>query len=232
LDQSNKSVANLLDSVRLKLEEIKTQEDLKAQLKKQSETLKNDGNAAMNKGDFAHALEKYTESIKTDPSNLAARSNRVLAFLKLKRFLDAINDATIVVDSSDPSETIKRKAIFRRSEAFYNRAIEITLNHVEAGKLLTLAEKDLSRLHQVEPSEAVFDLLNLVKSSLETIRVSKSVDKSQSSDKANDNVANPIESSPKSSKNNVPLSPSPTKQLKNISQKPNVPEEPPKTLYE
>ena len=58
---------------------------------------KNEGNAAMARGDHAGAHEAYTRALELDPSNLAARNNRAFAAMKLARFGEAERDASLVL---------------------------------------------------------------------------------------------------------------------------------------
>lgn len=222
LEPSNNSVFSLLNDVRILRANIEEQEKNVAALKLQSESLKTAGNEKMNNGEFRHALELYTEAIKLDPSNIAARSNRVLANLKLNLFADAISDATDIVNNATSSDTLKRKAIFRRAEAYYNQALAM-VDRDKSLQSLKLSERDVLYLLQIEPSNAVVDLLQLVKHSLDAMNVSATPKKPSVSSK---NEPSERHGTLKLSDNVSPL------KSKDMSKKLQVPEEPPKTVYE
>jgi len=52
------------------------------------------GNEAVKKGDHTEAYEKYSAGLKVDPDHAILLSNRSLSLIKLKRFEEAVADAT------------------------------------------------------------------------------------------------------------------------------------------
>lgn len=64
-----------------------------AEIKAKAESLKLEGNKAMAGRDFALAIEKYSEAIKTLPTNAIYYANRAAAHSSLKQYDEAINDA-------------------------------------------------------------------------------------------------------------------------------------------
>ncbi|CCD26793.1 uncharacterized protein NDAI_0I02240 [Naumovozyma dairenensis CBS 421] len=67
----------------------------------EAEALKKEGNEAMIEGQYEEAIKKYTEAIQFS-KNVAYYSNRSLAYSKLGRYEDAVNDATLAINI-DPS---------------------------------------------------------------------------------------------------------------------------------
>ena len=59
------------------------------------------GCVACRSGNAAEAVECYTLCIALDPSQLAAYTNRAQAYLRLKRWDDAISDANSALDRID-----------------------------------------------------------------------------------------------------------------------------------
>jgi tetratricopeptide (TPR) repeat protein len=119
-DPSNDSFNTLLaeaDSLQQRQREV--------QLKLNSEKLKLQGNEAMSKGRFLEAKELFSNALGLWNNNIAARSNRILANLKLKLFEEAEIDATKLLSMSPTvDESIQKKTLFRRAEAYYNQAME------------------------------------------------------------------------------------------------------------
>ena len=93
---------------------------------------------ALAKGDWQSALEHYTAAIKLDPSNVAARNNRALTYLKLKKYEEAAADCSNVL-SSDSSNV---KALLRRATAFEGLDFRQT------------ALEDLQQVLKIEPNNA------------------------------------------------------------------------------
>lgn len=73
--------------------------------------LKNQGNAAIAKKDWATAVERYTEAIELDPSNVVLYSNRAHAHIKMEAYGFAIADASKAIEL-DPGYV---KAYYRRA---------------------------------------------------------------------------------------------------------------------
>ncbi len=205
LDSTNEHAIEFLSDIKRKLNERRSQLALNADRLK-SDTLKFDGNVAMNQGEYLKALELYSDSIELNATNIASRSNRVLAFIKLGRFQEAIADATIIIDGLEDNEVIKRKAMFRRAEAYYNRAIELKSIREESLIYLRHAEQDVSKLLKLEPNAPAIDLQCLIEVAIRDVNNIDSVEKLTSAS------ASPVK--------------------KDLTKKPQVPREPPKTLYE
>ncbi|XP_061171302.1 stress-induced-phosphoprotein 1-like [Saccostrea echinata] len=79
------------------------------------ESLKNQGNECVRKGNFAEAIIHYTHAVQKDAKNHVLYSNRSLAFLKMQQFYYALEDA---------KETIKlqpywAKGYFRKGEVLF-----------------------------------------------------------------------------------------------------------------
>ena len=75
--------------------------------------LKERGNEWLAKGDNKRAVEMYSKALELEPSNVAVRSNRALAFLNLGDHAACIDDATIVLETA-PANV---KCLLRRSVA-------------------------------------------------------------------------------------------------------------------
>lgn len=83
----------------------------------EAHTLKAQGNELFKVGDYVGALEKYTDALKcTDQDNDKAivLNNRAAANIKLRRYDDAIKDASEVLELV-PTDL---KALYRRSQAY------------------------------------------------------------------------------------------------------------------
>lgn len=111
-----------------------------------SETLKDQGNAAMKKDDFALAVQLYTQALAADPTNVNALSNRAQAHLKLNNFKEAEADAHEVVTKSPSGASIVQKALYRRAMARKGLG----------GSRLQDALADLQQLIKDDPSNESF----------------------------------------------------------------------------
>lgn len=60
--------------------------------------MKDKGNAFLQGGDFAKAVECYSEAIVLDPSNHVFYSNRSAAYAKDKKYEQALSDAKKCVE--------------------------------------------------------------------------------------------------------------------------------------
>uniref|UniRef100_A0A7R9VTC5 Uncharacterized protein n=1 Tax=Chlamydomonas euryale TaxID=1486919 RepID=A0A7R9VTC5_9CHLO len=78
-----------------------------------AEVEKEEGNAAVKRGDWDAALQRYTAALELDPGLTAARNNRALALIKLKRYAEAEADCDAVVEK----EPRNVKALLRRISA-------------------------------------------------------------------------------------------------------------------
>jgi tetratricopeptide (TPR) repeat protein len=76
---------------------------------------KNEGNEAMKSGDFSLAIDRYSEAIALDSSNMMFFNNRAQAYLKIAHFPAAESDSTVVINSNPRLPNLK--ALFRRALA-------------------------------------------------------------------------------------------------------------------
>jgi tetratricopeptide (TPR) repeat protein len=79
--------------------------------------LKDEGNEAMAKQLYAKAADLYSKSIALDPKNYTAYNNRAQAFIRLSRFIEAEQDAALVMSMGGKSATTYAKAAYRRALA-------------------------------------------------------------------------------------------------------------------
>uniref|UniRef100_H2XMQ7 RNA-polymerase II-associated protein 3-like C-terminal domain-containing protein n=1 Tax=Ciona intestinalis TaxID=7719 RepID=H2XMQ7_CIOIN len=99
------------------------EDDTKPSAQKQSkpdydlfDSLKNNGNTEVKKGNFEKAVECYTKSMNICPDEIASYTNRALCYLKLNKPVSAIEDCTEAI-KRDPKNI---KAMFRRAQANKN----------------------------------------------------------------------------------------------------------------
>ncbi|XP_062852807.1 mitochondrial import receptor subunit TOM34 [Trichomycterus rosablanca] len=81
---------------------------------KKAKLLKEEGNAFVKKGDHKKAVEKYTQSLSQDPSEVTTYTNRALCYLSLKMYQEAVRDCNEAL-KLDPANI---KALYRRAQAF------------------------------------------------------------------------------------------------------------------
>lgn len=105
---------------------------------KKGQTLKEEGNALVKKGEHKKAIEKYTQSLKLNPTEITTYTNRALCYLSVKQYKDAVRDCdeALMIDSSNV------KALYRRAQA-----------HKEL-KNIKACEDDLNSLLKVEPKNS------------------------------------------------------------------------------
>ncbi|KAF6260615.1 hypothetical protein COO60DRAFT_1700224 [Scenedesmus sp. NREL 46B-D3] len=96
------------------------------------------GNAAFAQGDWQAALEQFTAALKLEPANTAARNNRALTYLRLKKFSEAAADCSSVLEADSNNV----KALLRRAAA-----------NEELGQQRQALE-DLRRALQLQPQNA------------------------------------------------------------------------------
>nr|XP_002122252.1 sperm-associated antigen 1 [Ciona intestinalis] len=99
------------------------------------DSLKNNGNTEVKKGNFEKAVECYTKSMNICPDEIASYTNRALCYLKLNKPVSAIEDCTEAI-KRDPKNI---KAMFRRAQANKNL------------KKYKQALDDLNKVLQLEP---------------------------------------------------------------------------------
>ncbi|XP_028302921.1 mitochondrial import receptor subunit TOM34 [Gouania willdenowi] len=102
---------------------------------KKAQSLKEEGNALVKKGEHKKAIDKYSQSMKLNPSEVTTYTNRALCYLSVKQYKDAIRDCdqALIMDSRNI------KALYRRAQA-----------HKELKNLKSCVD-DLNSLLQVEP---------------------------------------------------------------------------------
>ena len=113
--------------------------------KTESEAAKDRGNQAMKEGAPAKALAEYTASLTANSSNVAARNNRALCFLKLGRWAEAEADATLVLEA----EPNNPKGLFRRASARKELALQ---TRSPSPELLAAAIIDVKSALDLEPT--------------------------------------------------------------------------------
>lgn len=59
--------------------------------------MKQQGNAALQKGLVDEALDLYSKAVDLDPNNQVLYSNRSAAYCKAKKYLEALEDAEKVI---------------------------------------------------------------------------------------------------------------------------------------
>lgn len=78
--------------------------------KEKANLLKDQGNAALNAGNFEGAIKFYTDAIKVDPKNHVLYSNRSAAYCKAGKYREALEDAEQTVEiKSDWAKGYSRK---------------------------------------------------------------------------------------------------------------------------
>uniref|UniRef100_A0A3Q1EZ24 Translocase of outer mitochondrial membrane 34 n=1 Tax=Acanthochromis polyacanthus TaxID=80966 RepID=A0A3Q1EZ24_9TELE len=103
--------------------------------KKKGQALKDEGNALVKKGEHKKAIEKYTQSLKLNPTEVTTYTNRALCYLSVKQYKDTVRDCdeALMIDGSNV------KALYRRAQA------RKELKDVKA------CVQDLNSLLKVEP---------------------------------------------------------------------------------
>lgn len=116
---------------------------------KKAKALKEEGNALVKKGEHKKAIEKYTQSLSQDPTEVTTYTNRALCYLALKMFKDAVSDC----DEALRLDSANIKALYRRAQAYkelknkkscledLNSLLKVELNNAAAQKLLEEAQK-------------------------------------------------------------------------------------------
>ncbi|XP_077053967.1 mitochondrial import receptor subunit TOM34 [Siphateles boraxobius] len=115
---------------------------------KKAKALKEAGNGCVRKGEYKTALEKYTESLGYDPTEVTTYTNRALCYLSLKMYKEAVSDCdeALLMDSANI------KAFYRRAHAYkelqnkksciedLKSLLKIDPNNIAAQKLLKEAQ--------------------------------------------------------------------------------------------
>ncbi|TKS71835.1 Mitochondrial import receptor subunit TOM34 [Collichthys lucidus] len=106
--------------------------------RKKAQTLKEEGNSLVKKGEHKKAIEKYSQSLKLNPAEITTYTNRALCYLSVKQYKDAVRDCdeALMIDSSNI------KALYRRAQA-----------HKELKDIKACVD-DLNNLLKVEPKNS------------------------------------------------------------------------------
>jgi len=109
---------------------------------------KDEGVAAIGRGDLQAALEAFTRAVDLDGANVAARNNRALVHLRLGQYDLAVGDASAVL-AAEPHNT---KALFRRGTARKALATALVMPDPAIGPLLDTALADFDAAVKLEPA--------------------------------------------------------------------------------
>ncbi|XP_029946754.1 mitochondrial import receptor subunit TOM34 [Salarias fasciatus] len=80
---------------------------------KKAQALKEEGNALVKKGEHKKAIEKYSQSLKHNPTEVTTYTNRALCYLSVKQYRDAVRDC----DKALTMDGRNVKALYRRAQA-------------------------------------------------------------------------------------------------------------------
>uniref|UniRef100_A0A8C2F9S4 Mitochondrial import receptor subunit TOM34 n=1 Tax=Cyprinus carpio TaxID=7962 RepID=A0A8C2F9S4_CYPCA len=92
---------------------------------KKAKALKEEGNAFVKKGEHKKAVEKYTQSLGLNPTEVTTYTNRALCYLSLKMYKEAISDC----DEALQLDSANVKAFYRRGQANKELKVSLFLNH-------------------------------------------------------------------------------------------------------
>ncbi|CAH7685506.1 stress-induced-phospho protein 1 [Phakopsora pachyrhizi] len=107
-------------------EKIKAEEERKAYINPElSDKSREEGNTCFKNGDFATAVKHYTESIKRNPSDPRAYTNRAASYSKLLALPEALKDTDLAIEA-DPNFTKAyiRKALTLLAMKDYKKAVD------------------------------------------------------------------------------------------------------------
>ncbi|KAJ2632150.1 hypothetical protein H4R22_001481 [Coemansia sp. RSA 1290] len=110
---------------------------------------KSQGDSAFKQGQYAKAIELYSQAIRTDSTNPVVFTNQAMAFLKLEKYADAAESCSKALQLSPNSV----KALWRRGVAYYNlKRLEDAQRDFTAAMNLnpqnTLLASELSKVNQ------------------------------------------------------------------------------------
>jgi tetratricopeptide (TPR) repeat protein len=77
------------------------------------------GDICFNAKEFLGAVAAYSHALKRKPLDTTIRLNRCLAYIRLKAFKHALQDAETVIQSDHDSQAIQMKANYRAAQASY-----------------------------------------------------------------------------------------------------------------
>lgn len=124
--------------------------------KARAKTLKERADAYMRTSEHARAAGLYAEALNANPSLMAAKSNQVLALLRLQDHAAAISEATDVIERTKVDDKIRLKCLMRRAFARDAQDPEArrlavadldAVLHIQPGNPRALAE--LRKLNQI-----------------------------------------------------------------------------------
>lgn len=116
---------------------------------KKARILKEEGNSLVKKGEHKKAIEKYTQSLSQDPTEVTTYTNRALCYLSLKMYRDAVRDC----EEALRLDSVNIKALYRRAQAYkelkdkkacvqdLNSLLKIEPKNTAAQKLLQEVQK-------------------------------------------------------------------------------------------
>ncbi|KAF4083589.1 hypothetical protein AMELA_G00143680 [Ameiurus melas] len=105
---------------------------------RKAKLLKEEGNAFVKKGQHKKAVDKYTQSLSQDPTEVTTYTNRALCYLSLQMYTEAVKDC----DEALHLDPLNIKALYRRAQA-----------HKELKNKRTCVE-DLNSVLKIEPYNA------------------------------------------------------------------------------
>ncbi|XP_070697707.1 mitochondrial import receptor subunit TOM34 [Pempheris klunzingeri] len=108
---------------------------------KRGQTLKDEGNALVKKGEHQKAIEKYSQSLKHNPTEVTTYTNRALCYLALKRYQDAVADC----DEALKMDGGNVKALYRKAQA-HKELKDVAACVDDLNKLLTVEPKNSAAL--------------------------------------------------------------------------------------
>ncbi|XP_052265226.1 uncharacterized protein LOC127867806 isoform X2 [Dreissena polymorpha] len=137
-----------LDFVDVTLKEIR-----KPNANKLSEEHKKQGNASFNNADFEEAIKCYSEAAKNDPVHHVYYGNRALAYIKVKKFKEALADSrrAVILKPDFP------KGHHRYALAFYELGqLDSAIRVNKAGQVLCRKSQDEHYLAQLREQEGKY----------------------------------------------------------------------------
>lgn len=93
------SYADGLSAGGSRLEKTLSSSASRDELKSEAVAWKNKGNESFQKGEYEKAVELYSRSIACDPDAISALGNRSIAYLKLEKYHECVDDCTSVLET-------------------------------------------------------------------------------------------------------------------------------------
>jgi sperm-associated antigen 1 len=124
-----------------------------------AQSLKNQGNEAMTEQKYALAAGLYTEAISLDPTSIVSINNRAQAYLKMGEYKKAITDASDVIEKTrgvSSQTAIYRKALFRRGFSLREHSSpDLNAALADFKELLVLEPSNKTFQHELQRTEAM-----------------------------------------------------------------------------